>query len=573
MEIGLYYRSPFETGGVEKTMLERGRLLAKLGHDITFIYGCKKPQLNMLEQYAKIGNVRHQDYVKDLDVIIYDSIYSNKMIPAQKTIQVINGNVIDGQETLSNYNADLFVSVSKDCQKQLKDKYNIDSVVIPNTINEEQIKKLAKEKYEIKKAKYNFVVVARIDEVKGYDNLVKFVKKVDEKTKDYQFVIVGSNFYFPEYSNKIKEQLKNYNVIWEGLQNNPYKYMKNADYLVQLSKFESQCMVMYESLILGTPVIVTDFRTAKETVNETNGFIVNQELSNLNIDEILQKAGTFNIDYHYNDNTEQWKKAVKLEPIKDKFLSIIIPNYNNAEWLDKCLGSLANQTYKNYETIFIDDVSTDNSLEIAKKYKDKLNMKIISLKQKRYNGGARNVGILEAKGEYTIFIDSDDWLKDNNVLANINKSIHNEDMLRLGYSLSNGVQDNLFIDIPKADTLYKIFSEDTCACWTKVIKSSILKQVLFPENTLCEDRVWHYRLIEKIRTFKNYNDYTHVWNRANKHSTTTNRTVEWECSCYKHAGEMHKFIKTTNNEQYKSFVEAKLQKHLNNLRNGVYSQL
>ena len=65
-------------------------------------------------------------------------------------------------------------------------------------------------------------------------------------------------------------------------------------------------------------------------------------------------------------------------------IGIIIPNYNYEEWIDKCLTSIANQTYKNFEVIFCDDCSTDNSVNIAYKYVEKMNIKIVQLQQKRW---------------------------------------------------------------------------------------------------------------------------------------------------------------------------------------------
>ena len=71
--------------------------------------------------------------------------------------------------------------------------------------------------------------------------------------------------------------------------------------------------------------------------------------------------------------------------MEEYFFSVIIPNYNNAFYLEKCLKSVLNQTFNNYELIIIDDVSTDNSVEVIKKifneYSNK-NTKLIELKEK-----------------------------------------------------------------------------------------------------------------------------------------------------------------------------------------------
>ena len=108
--------------------------------------------------------------------------------------------------------------------------------------------------------------------------------------------------------------------------------------------------------------------------------------------------------------------------MKEKFFSVIIPNYNNSTYLEKCLKSVLNQTFTNYELIVIDDVSTDNSVEIVKnifnEYKDK-DTKLIELKEKAWNGGSRNIGIKQATGKYFLFLDSDDWFMNNTIFQQV----------------------------------------------------------------------------------------------------------------------------------------------------------
>ncbi|GIQ70370.1 glycosyltransferase [Xylanibacillus composti] len=84
------------------------------------------------------------------------------------------------------------------------------------------------------------------------------------------------------------------------------------------------------------------------------------------------------------------------------FVSVVIPNYNYAKTLPRCLEALQHQTYKHFEVIVIDDGSTDESVEIAKQYPCRLI-------QTRNNGvsAARNLGAAEAKGEIVFFLDSD----------------------------------------------------------------------------------------------------------------------------------------------------------------------
>ena len=90
-------------------------------------------------------------------------------------------------------------------------------------------------------------------------------------------------------------------------------------------------------------------------------------------------------------------------------LSVIIPVYNAEETIEKCLNTLLNQTFNEYELIVINDGSTDNTSNILDKFKKNKNIVIIN-KQNEGIGKARNIGIKEARGEYITFVDSDDYV-------------------------------------------------------------------------------------------------------------------------------------------------------------------
>ena len=100
---------------------------------------------------------------------------------------------------------------------------------------------------------------------------------------------MGSCYLYPRFSEQTKLEWKQYNVIWEGKQDNPYKYMAWADCLWQLSDYESQCMVMYESLICGTPCVCTDFPTAVQELTDGRGITLKKDLSDLDLEKIEQK--------------------------------------------------------------------------------------------------------------------------------------------------------------------------------------------------------------------------------------------------------------------------------------------
>ena len=96
-------------------------------------------------------------------------------------------------------------------------------------------------------------------------------------------------------------------------------------------------------------------------------------------------------------------------------VSIIVPVYNMAESgkLNRCLDSLLSQTISDYEILAVDDASRDQSLDILRSYEKKYpdRVRVFIHDQNRRQGGARNTGLKEAKGEWVSFIDSDDWVR------------------------------------------------------------------------------------------------------------------------------------------------------------------
>lgn len=100
--------------------------------------------------------------------------------------------------------------------------------------------------------------------------------------------------------------------------------------------------------------------------------------------------------------------------MEDNLVSIIIPVYNMEKYLNDCIESVVNQTYKNIEIICVDDVSTDHSLSILEKYANQDTR--IQIIRNEKNGGlsfSRNKGFEKARGKYTYYLDSDDCLKVN----------------------------------------------------------------------------------------------------------------------------------------------------------------
>lgn len=232
---------------------------------------------------------------------------------------------------------------------------------------------------------------------------------------------------------------------------------------------------------------------------------------------------------------KDWNKIEK----KDYKIGIIVPNCNYEHTIDKCLSSIANQTYKNYEVIFIDDMSTDNSVKIAYNYIEKLtNIKIVQLKQKRLNGGARNEGYLWLSDDtdYIYYVDSDDWLYANDVLEKINNRLQSQpDVLFVGMAqYKNNKTTTCFI--PQYKDKYEAIAGWSGSCG-KVIKKELAtsQKCLYNEGTLKEDRNQHCRVCIYMNSFNLLKEPVYVWNRENTKSVTTVRDkIVWGTSTIRH---------------------------------------
>jgi len=256
---------------------------------------------------------------------------------------------------------------------------------------------------------------------------------------------------------------------------------------------------------------------------------VDINLTDYNV-ECIKKANPIDKDW---DNVER----------KDYKIGIIIPNYNYEHTIEKCLISILNQTYTNYEIIFVDDMSTDNSVKIAKSLL-KSPHKVIELKQKRLNGGARNEAYLHLSDDvdYIFCVDSDDWLLDESVLEKINNKLQTKpDVLFCGLSeFKNNELKPCFI--PQYQDKYEAFNG-----WSgvgKVIKKSLAtrQECLYNEGTLKEDKNQHCKICFYMNSFKLLKEPIYVWNKSNNKSVTTIREkVVWGTSTIRHYADTLQF--------------------------------
>ena len=152
-------------------------------------------------------------------------------------------------------------------------------------------------------------------------------------------------------------------------------------------------------------------------------------------------------------------------------ISVIVPVYNVEKYLEECLESIKRQTYTDIEVILVNDGSTDRSKEICERYCEKdSRFKLVNQENKGLSG-ARNRGMLESKGEFISFVDSDDVLKED-MLDQLMKQMTSEDIDIVECWYTNEKQE-LELSIPK--NVKTIFQGDSKEALVSLCKDNIVR--------------------------------------------------------------------------------------------------
>ncbi len=190
----------------------------------------------------------------------------------------------------------------------------------------------------------------------------------------------------------------------------------------------------------------------------------------------------------------------------EALISVIVPVYNVAEYLTRCVESIIAQTYKNLEIILVDDGSTDDSGVMCDNYLNKdSRIKVIH----KQNGGlssARNAGIDIALGEYLTFIDSDDYVDVDYVeflykLADLHKAkmtiCSHTVYYDNGTVLKNETGENALLD-SKTVLERILYDEDIdLSAWAKLYQRSLFASIRFPVGRLFEDAATTYLFVHE----------------------------------------------------------------------------
>lgn len=207
--------------------------------------------------------------------------------------------------------------------------------------------------------------------------------------------------------------------------------------------------------------------------------------------------------------------------MKNDLISIVVPIYNVEKYLNRCIDSVINQTYKNLEIILVDDGSNDNSGMICDQYAKKDKRIRVIHQDNAGQAAARNLGIELARGKYLAFVDSDDYITLDYIEYLYNLLIkYNADMSICSYriitnkKIVDAKQDYFELEYNTSNCLNDMLLSRnlTVSPCMKLYKKDLIKNIKFPVGKICEDNGTTYKFIASSKKIiygnkANYNYY------------------------------------------------------------------
>lgn len=251
-------------------------------------------------------------------------------------------------------------------------------------------------------------------------------------------------------------------------------------------------------------------------------------------------------------------------------ISIIIPIYNVAPYVERCLYSALNQSYENIELVLVDDCGTDNSMNIVSEVVEKYvgNKKILLFKHEHNLGlsAARNTGIKNATGDYLLFLDSDDEIPLNAVELLLEATNENPDFVIGNIKVLGSDKFSFYFSIPSGviqgnELILDSFIKDKwySMAVNKLIKKEFLlnHHLFFKEGILHEDELWSFILATKANKMSVVKDYTYHYYIRNDSITGKISIRNYESNAIILC-EKKKIIDEINNVDFHSYMMEKI---------------
>ena len=211
-------------------------------------------------------------------------------------------------------------------------------------------------------------------------------------------------------------------------------------------------------------------------------------------------------------------------------ISVIVPVYNVAQYLEKSIASIQQQTYQNLEIILVDDGATDESGRLCEQIAEQDERVLVYHKENEGLSQARNDGLKQAHGDYVIFIDSDDYIH-SEMIASLYQQLVKEDADVSSCGVMNVYansespqtenQDDYFIcDTETFLREYLIGEKIPGTICNKLIKKEIAAQLTFPKGLIYEDAYYHFDLIKVAKKYVvNTKPYYYYFHRGDSITT------------------------------------------------------
>ena len=190
--------------------------------------------------------------------------------------------------------------------------------------------------------------------------------------------------------------------------------------------------------------------------------------------------------------------------MNSKFISVLVPVYNQEKYIKECLDSLDNQTYDNYEVVVLNDGSTDGTAEVLKQYENNPKFRILFKENERSIAKSRNFLLNEIRGDFFIFVDSDDSVSPV-FLSFLVEALErrNSDIACCNYSLVHVFGGNK--EITGYQTMVRklaikemiLGANGQYMLWNKLIRSDLVKDLKFEQTSFGEDFIFIFELMQK----------------------------------------------------------------------------
>ena len=330
----MFFRTLIYIGGTENAVLNLLKHIYK-DYEIYIGYTNDESDKGMLNEFKKYGKVLKIDENVHLDVDLFITTSSGykqdvpvaKNIKRKKTILWLHHFLHSNKTVLREKwidKVDKIIVVSNTALNTLKEEYsNLSNkaTVIYNVINNDDIIEKSNIPISLELSdNLNLVTVARVKEEKGFDRVYRLAEELKNRNIDFKWFSIGGNIDVNEYEGH-KERFKKFgdSFVWVGPSDNPHNIVKQCDYSVLLSNYETWGLVITEAMILGVPCICTDFEAAFEQIEDKkNGIILSR--NNLDsykdrIDDIINnkekyKKEVSNYNYNNEEIIKEWRKLI-----------------------------------------------------------------------------------------------------------------------------------------------------------------------------------------------------------------------------------------------------------------------